>query len=253
MNSIVILGAGNVATHLFHALGKSPDYQVIQVFNHREERLEEFRELVSTTTRSSEILPADIYIMAVKDDALALVASELRPGNAVVVHTAGAIPATVLNSFKKYGVLYPLQTFSKNKPVDFKKVPICIEGNTKDALLVIERLAAALSPKVYPLSSQQRKGLHVAAVFVSNFVNLLYSQGEILCSRHDIPFEILQPLIQETAEKVTTLSPLQAQTGPAIRDDRKVMDDHLRMLDPEQKELYKLLTQAIQHLHGKEL
>lgn len=253
MNSIVIFGAGNVASHLFNTLSKSPNFKVVQVFNHREEKLQEFREVVSTTSSFSEIFPADIYLIAVKDEAISQLAAKIKHTNAVVLHTSGSIPASVLNNFDKYGVFYPLQTFSKNKPVDFKKIPICIETNTEENLVLIEKLATELSKKVYRISSEQRKALHVAAVFVSNFVNLMYSEGENICRENSIPFEILHPLIQETAEKITTLSPREAQTGPAKRNDLKVINTHLQLLNSEQKEIYKILTQAIQNLHGKEL
>lgn len=253
MKSIVLFGAGNVATHLFRAISHTRDFRVVQVYNHKPENLVPFQSLVDTTSKMEEVIPADIYLIAVKDDAITSLAKKLKFRQALVVHTAGAVSIDVLENLDRKGIFYPLQTFSKNKEVDFKNIPICVEANNTKNLELLEELAGSISEKTFRVDSTQRRSLHVAAVFVSNFVNYLYSEGEAICNAHNIPFEILHPLMLETAKKATGMSPMAAQTGPAKRNDAQVIKSHLEMLTGDQKEIYSLITQSIQNLHGKEL
>lgn len=252
MKSIVLLGTGNVATSLFQALEKIQNFKVIQVYNHKNKSLQDFKS-VPTTSNFEEVKPADIYVIAVKDDQILNLSSNLISHGALIVHTAGGIFMDILKKHDRRGVLYPLQTFSKIKPIEFDDIPICIEGKNEKDLKILQELAGELSGNVYRINSNQRKSLHLAAVFVSNFVNYLYSEGEQICIKNNIPFEILLPLIQETSHKVSLMSPKEAQTGPAVRNDKKVIEAHLEQLSPEQKQIYSLLTQSIQNLHGKEL
>jgi predicted short-subunit dehydrogenase-like oxidoreductase (DUF2520 family) len=167
-----------------------------------------------------------------------LLAERIIYREALILHTSGATPLSVFRDFKQAGVFYPLQTFTKNKPVNFKEIPICVEAKNKEQLEIIKQMAAKLSPAVYEITSDQRKSLHVAAVFVSNFVNFLYTQGEDICRENEIPFEILHPLIKETAVKIKDLSPFDAQTGPAKRGDSDVIKEHLALLnDGPEKDL----------------
>ncbi|CAM4327860.1 Rossmann-like and DUF2520 domain-containing protein [Gillisia hiemivivida] len=253
MKRIVLFGTGNVATHLFEAYKNSDNFKIIQVYNHASETLQAFKDQVAITTNLDEIAPADIYIFALKDDVLAELSKKTKETDALVLHTSGAVSKEVLNKFKNHGVFYPLQTFSKNKEVDFSNIPICIEANTKANTNSLKELGSEISEKIFEISSQQRKSLHVAAVFVSNFVNFLYTEGEKICQDNLIPFEILHPLILETASKVTKMSPLESQTGPAKRKDQDVINSHLELLNEEQQKIYSLLTLSIQNLHGKEL
>lgn len=253
MISIVLFGTGNLATHLFQALLKAEKFKVVQVYNHKPESLVFFKEKTNTTSNFAEVVPADIYLIALKDDVIQELAQKLMYKKALVLHTSGATPMNVLSSFERFGVFYPLQTFSKNKAVDFKNIPICIEANNERDLHLLEQFASEISTKVYPISSEQRKSLHVAAVFVSNFVNYLYTEGQEICTRNKIPFEILHPLILETASKIIDLSPKEAQTGPAKRNDLAVIKSHLELLNEGQQKIYQILTQSIQNLHGKEL
>ncbi|MEP6261792.1 MAG: DUF2520 domain-containing protein [Gillisia sp.] len=253
MKSIVLFGAGNVATHLYKALSSTSSFRVIQIYNHKPESLIPFTAGVKTTTSMAEVLPADIYLIAVKDDAIPQIVKELKLRDALVVHTAGAVSMDILENISRTGIFYPLQTFSKNKDVDFRSIPICIEAKNENDLLLLEELAGSISEKFYRINSAQRKSLHVAAVFVSNFVNNLYAQGEAICLENKIPFEILHPLILETAQKITVMRPGEAQTGPARRNDIHVIQSHLSMLKDDQKEIYTVLTQSIQNLYGKEL
>jgi predicted short-subunit dehydrogenase-like oxidoreductase (DUF2520 family) len=151
-----------------------------------------------------------------------------------------------LNSNNRKGVFYPLQTFSASKEIDFKLIPICLEATTRKDYQILEKVAKSISDVTYNINSEQRKALHVAAVFVSNFVNHLYQIGNELCLENDLSFEILKPLITETANKIQTLSPTQAQTGPAKRNDTQTIKAHLSFLtNDNQKEIYKLLTKSI--------
>jgi len=253
MKRIVLFGTGNLATHLFEVYKYSADFKIIQVYNHDPKSLQTFKNQVAITTNLDEISPADIYILALKDDILPEISQKMNDSDALVLHTSGAVSVEVLNKFKNRGVFYPLQTFSKNKKVDFSKIPICIEASTAENTKMLNQLASEISEKVFEISSEQRKTLHVAAVFVSNFVNLMYTEGEKICKENKVPFEILHPLILETASKVTKMSPLESQTGPAKRNDQEVISSHLELLNEEQQKIYSLLTLSIQNLHGKEL
>jgi predicted short-subunit dehydrogenase-like oxidoreductase (DUF2520 family) len=153
----------------------------------------------------------------------------------------------VLKQYPRHGIFYPLQTFSKQKKVDFEEIPICLEANKYEVLQQLERLAGSLSRKVYFLDSKQRKAIHLAAVFACNFTNLMYRIAEDLVTESDLNFDILRPLIKETAAKVQEHSPREVQTGPAARNDRKIIEEHLKALEnhPEYKEIYQLLTTEI--------
>lgn len=253
MKSIVLFGAGNLATHLFKAISRAENFEVVQVYNHNAGALEDFRDVVSTTTDLTRIVPADIYLLAVKDEAILELAQKLHPANALLAHTSGGTAIDVFSDFSRAGVFYPLQTFSKTREIDFKNVPICIEAKNEADLEILGKMAGEISGNIFPVSSKQRRSLHVAAVFVSNFVNYLYTQGEEICKEHDLPFDILQPLILETAEKVTDLSPKQAQTGPAKRNDQSVINAHLELLNPEQQQIYRVMTRSIRDSYGKKL
>jgi len=253
MISIVLLGAGNVATHLFKALENSENFQIIQVYNRTKENLGFFDGKVDTTSNLKNLKSAQLYILALKDDIIADVAKSLSSIDALVAHTSGATSIAVLKDLARCGVFYPLQTFSKNKDVNFKTVPICIEANNNMDEDLLEQLAQEISDKVYRIDSVQRKKLHVAAVFVSNFANYLYTVGEEICNENDVPFEILHPLMIETAEKATKIGPFAAQTGPAKRNDQEVLSNHQKLITKKQQEIYKIITKSIQDLHGKEL
>lgn len=255
MTEIVILGSGNVATHLFKAFSAAEGIQVKQVYNHSEDTLDFFKGKTEVTTEISELAHAHIYLLALKDDVIPEIAAKLQQRNALVVHTSGSVAMDALSECARRGVFYPLQTFSKENKVDYSGIPFCLEANSSKDLDLLMGLAAKVSGKSYEISSAQRKKLHLSAVFVCNFVNHLYAVGEEICHKNDIPFDILKPLIEETAGKVQHASPAKVQTGPAIRDDRSTIDAHLQLLDSseENRKIYKLLTSAIQTFHGKKL
>ncbi|GGW88142.1 Rossmann-like and DUF2520 domain-containing protein [Salegentibacter mishustinae] len=253
MIEMVILGTGNIAFHLFNAFSESENIRVIQVYNHRQESLKYFSNFTDTTTNIKNLKPAHFYLLALKDDVIPEIAEKLKSYVGIILHTSGAVGLNALDSTTNFGVFYPLQTFSKNKAVDFSKIPVCIEANSAENLEKIRSLASRITIDVREIDSEQRKALHVAAVFVNNFSNHLYSIGAEICAENKIDFSILKPLIAETASKIESLNPLEAQTGPALRNDQKTIETHLAFLSKKHKDIYSLLTQSIQDLHGKKL
>ncbi|MCL9808417.1 Rossmann-like and DUF2520 domain-containing protein [Flavobacterium luminosum] len=246
MIQTVIIGAGNVAQHLISAFAKSNTVEVKQVLARNPESIGDIIEKDKITTDFNQIQEADLYIIAVTDNAIEQVSNQLLFKNKLVVHTSGSASIEILNDENRKGVFYPLQTFTKGKEVNFRTIPICLEATTESDFKLLEQVALAISDKVYAIDSQQRKALHVSAVFVCNFVNHLYQIGSEICQTNNIPFEILYPLIEETANKIKTLSPQEAQTGPAKRNDSITINTHLNFLtDQTHKEIYKLLTKSI--------
>ena len=160
----------------------------------------------------------------------------------------------MLPNSARSGVFYPLQTFSKDREVDFENIPLCVEAKNLEDLVLLKKLAKAISKSVYEISSEQRKSLHLAAVFVNNFTNHLYHIGNEICRKNKLPFDILKPLILETASKVNTLPPIEAQTGPAKRNDEETIEKQLDQLqNREQREVYQILTNSIKASYGKKL
>lgn len=247
MIKVVVIGSGNVAQHLIKVIKNTADVQLEQAFARNIKALEHLLPQDKITSSYSKLKEADVYIIAVSDDAITNVSSQLPFSGRLVAHTSGSVGMDETDSKNRRGVFYPLQTFSKNKDVDFKLVPLCLETENAEDYILLEKLAKCLSDNVYTINSQQRQALHVAAVFVSNFVNSLYVTGNAICNENNIPFEILKPLIQETAHKVLTIKPQDAQTGPAIRNDKKTIEKHLAFLkDGKQKYIYQLLSESIQ-------
>lgn len=253
MIKAVILGGGNVATHLAAIFIKTAGISLVQVYNRSITAIEPLREHTAITNDIKKLKKADIYIIAVSDNAINKISSKITKQNALVVHTSGSTTIDVLQSHKNYGVFYPLQTFSKNTPVDFSNIPICLEANNPNDLSLLENLASKISNTHYHINSKQREHLHTAAVFVNNFTNHLYYIGNQICKEHDMEPTILQPLLQETAKKTARFSPYTAQTGPARRGDKLTIEKHLEKLTQNQQEIYKLLSHSIASTYGKKL
>jgi predicted short-subunit dehydrogenase-like oxidoreductase (DUF2520 family) len=246
MIRVSIIGSGNVAQHLIVAFSKTTDIELVQVFARKDEALAHLINPDKIYTNFNDIIAADLFIIAITDDAINDVSAAIPFSNELVVHTSGSVSIAAIDNKNRQGVFYPLQTFSKSKEVDFKTIPICIETKNEKDFQILEKVAKSISNTVYKINSEQRKALHIAAVFVCNFVNHLYQIGNDICIENDLPFDILKPLIQETANKILTLSPNQAQTGPAKRKDTQTLNAHLSFLsDENQKEIYKLLTKSI--------
>lgn len=246
----VIIGAGNVATHIGRAL-VAKGIQVSQVWSRNAARAETLAHSIGAQV-SQQIAQldadADFCIIAVKDDAIVEILPQLSHFNGLVLHTAGAASLEIFSGlFTKYGVLYPLQTFSVEKELDFSKVPLCIEASSIKELSSLRKLAETLSESVFEINSDQRKVLHLAAVFACNFPNYLFGVAERLIADQQMDFDILRPLILETAEKVQVALPQKVQTGPAIREDEATISSHLRLLKdkPELTHIYQLLSDSI--------
>ena len=253
MIKIALIGSGNVAQHLIKAFAKSNEIDIVQFFSRRKEVLDQLVDSSKITNDFHTLVEADLYIIAVSDNAIAAVSSQLPFENRFVVHTSGSVSIDALDPKNRSGIFYPLQTFSKKASVDFSQIPLCLESKNKSDFELLKIVAQTVSQNVHQIDSEQRKSLHVAAVFVNNFVNHLYQMGNEICEKNNVPFEILKPLIQETANKIMTLSPKEAQTGPAIRNDQQTIAGHLEfLLDENQKNIYKTLTQSIQN-NGKKL
>lgn len=252
MISVVILGAGNVATHLFKAFNKAENISVIQWFNRHLDPIIQYNKTVDVTDDLNTLKDADIYIIAVSDDAVGKLSKQLPFENRLVVHTSGSVNVYDLDKKHKRGVLYPLQTFSKTTEMDFAYVPICIETLDKKSYPILKKLAVSIGSPTKRVNSDQRSVLHLAAVFVNNFTNQLYRIGHEITESEGAEFDLLKPLILETAKKIQDLSPYMAQTGPAKRNDKKTINRHLKLLTNEHhKETYKLLTKSIQITHGR--
>nr|WP_298001435.1 Rossmann-like and DUF2520 domain-containing protein [uncultured Flavobacterium sp.] len=247
MKTINMIGSGNVAYHLLNALKNSSQFRVQNVAVRSLEKAKQFIEEELLVLEISNLQPADITIISVSDNAIKEVSDAIAYENSLVVHTSGTTALQVLNNKNRKGVFYPLQTFSKNKVLNLKEVPLCLEAEYETDLKKLKSLAADLSDNVFEISSEQRKSLHVSAVFVSNFVNHMYHIGHTICKEHHIPFDVLKPLIKETADKINYLTPQQAQTGPAVRHDDLTTIAHEAFLQNNTyKEIYKLITKSIQ-------
>src|SRR5690606_19857747 len=253
MISVIILGAGNVATHLFKAFQKTEQVSVKQWYNRHLNLITPYKNDVDIIDDLSQLKEADIYILAVSDDAIKELTSKLLFEIRLVAHTSGSVSVYDIDKKHRRGVFYPLQTFSKNADMDFSHVPICIEAIKSTDYHTLKSLAISLGSTVKRVNSDQRRVLHLAAVFVNNFTNQLYRIAHEITESEGADFDILKPLIQETANKVQEFSPYMAQTGPAKRNDKKTIRKHLKILNnnPHHKAIYDLLTDSIQTTHGR--
>lgn len=254
---IVMIGAGNLATHLSAALQQA-GHELLQVFSRTEASARELASRLGcpwTTDLRAVTTDGDLYVFSVQDKALAQLAETLCPrlSGKTVVHTAGSMPMSLFASVAEhYGVLYPMQTFSKQRAVDFREIPCFLEASDETTMAQLEALAQSVSHRTYRMDSARRRYLHLSAVWACNFVNHCYAVASDLLAEHAIPFDVLLPLIDETARKVHELSPRQAQTGPAVRADANVMQAHQALMSthPEWQELYGKLSESINQFNS---
>lgn len=253
MISVIILGTGNLATHLIRAFNRAKSIELIQVYGRKKPDNELVSGTIGYTSDIKNLKDADVYILAISDDAIAEFSSELNLPGKLLVHTSGSIAMHALRSNAGKGVFYPVQTFSGEVDLNFKQVPVCIEAEHSEDMILLKTLAGAISDHVFVLDSQQRKKLHLAAVFINNFVNQLYKIGFDICKANAIPVKILYPLLKETARKAVISDPSEVQTGPARRNDRKTIAGHIELLSGDEEKIYKLLTHSIRNTYGKKL
>ncbi len=253
--SVVFIGAGNLATHLSSALQEA-GFPIAQIYSRTEASASKLAGLLKTryTDDIANIdIDASLYIIAVSDDAVAHVSEKLSTVDGLVVHTSGSVPMNVFSgNVRNYGVLYPLQTFSKSRPVDFSEIPIFLEADNSENLRKLRRISEEISNKVYEATSEERIQLHLAAVFACNFVNYLYDVSARIVEQTGFDFDVLSPLILETARKALALgNPHRVQTGPAVRNDLNVMQKHMELLSnrPELRNLYVQISECIVKQH----
>ncbi len=256
-SKITVVGAGNVATHLALAL-KGCGYEICAVFSRTSTAADLLAHKVGAIPLTDiKLLPAsDAFIYCVKDDVLrdiACTVSAMHP-KALHIHTSGSTPINVFAAeCAHYGVAYPLQTFTKSAVLDLSEVTCFIEADNSGTLVKIRHLLSGIMGRICELDSDGRLRLHTAAVFACNFVNHCYSIAETLLSESGLPFEVLLPLVDETARKVHEMSPVMAQTGPAVRYDMTIIQKHMHLLSkkPLLREIYGLMSRSIYQQQGQ--
>jgi predicted short-subunit dehydrogenase-like oxidoreductase (DUF2520 family) len=247
---VVIIGSGNVATVLGRRILRA-EHEIIEVISKNETNAKSLADELHCDYSNNLVNisdHSDFYIVAVSDNVLADLSAQLQFQNKIVVHTAGSISKNILqNVSNNFGALYPLQTLRKEIKTDFK-IPFLIDGNTEETLVVVDDFAKTISDNVQTADDNTRLQLHVAATIVNNFSNHLFALTENYCNQQKIDFKLLIPLIEETAKRTEQFSPLQIQTGPAIRHDVQTVQSHLKQLAnfPELKKIYELFTESIQ-------
>ena len=246
MKNIILVGAGNVSTHLGIAL-KNCNYKIVQVYSRSNENAKKLAQKLNAdfTNDLTQLKDANLIIVSVNDDAISDVLSQLK--NTATVHTSGSIGLDIFNNnFSNCGVFYPIQTFNKEVDVNISEVPFCIEGNSLHFENQLTQIAKRISKNVVIMDSEQRKQLHIAAVFACNFSNHMYSIADTILSKSDIEFKLLVPLINQTVSKLTDKKPGDVQTGPAKRNNKEVIDSHLNNItDQTAKEIYRLISNSI--------
>lgn len=249
---IIIIGTGNVAYHLTKALiqNKIP---VKQIFGRNEKALEMFSQEFQIPSSHERLELAALYIIAVSDASVEEVSRYITQEDCLVAHTSGSLPKEVLQGSYRKASFYPLQTFSKTKDLDYSQIPFFIETESETDFNLLEKLGRSISEKVMAANYEKRKYIHLTAVFSCNFVNHLFSIAKEISDSQQIPFDFFLPLIDETVEKIHHLHPKEAQTGPAVRNDKRVLSLHEVLLaDSEYLELYQMLNASIQKMYRLE-
>jgi predicted short-subunit dehydrogenase-like oxidoreductase (DUF2520 family) len=257
--NVSVIGSGNLAWHLAPALDNA-GYIVKEVYSrnpkHAEELTGRLYQAEVKATLDFSTSPSTVFIICSSDDAIEDIAREIiLPGESFLIHTSGSQPLSVLQyaATTNTGVFYPLQTFTKNKKIDFKNVPLFIESNNEETEVMAISMAKAISTQVKKIFSEERKALHVAAVFASNFSNHMLTLSKQILEQNNLTFDLLKPLISETINKSLSIGPEEAQTGPAKRGDLEILDRQLDFLKEEEtlSELYKLISQSIIDHHAR--
>ncbi|MFN4084057.1 MAG: Rossmann-like and DUF2520 domain-containing protein [Bacteroidia bacterium] len=250
MINIFFIGSGNLAYALADAFSKT-NISISGIYSRNIDTGSALADMVKTKfyPKIDKTIPiADVYLLAVPDNQI-LTAAEILHNEAFAVHCSGLTDIKALNRFKHFGVFWPIQSFSKNFSYNFEKIPICIEANTDENFSILEQLADKISKNVQHIDSQKRKYIHLAAVFANNFSNHMFYLAQKISKNNNFDFNILKPLIQETVNKLNKLSPLEAQTGPALRGDTNTIIEHLTLLQnkPEIRQLYEIISYSIQN------
>jgi len=250
---VVIIGAGNVAYHLIRSITSSGN-KLVQIYNRTLSNVLPPSHTNVTGAINSISRDADIYIICVKDTAIPDIASKLNLEDKLIVHTSGNKSMDLLKGCSSnYGVFYPIQSFTKNIPINFKKVPLIVEANNDHAQEMLVDFSRTISEQVILMNETDRQKLNIAGVFVNNFTNYIYSLAHDYLQNEKIDFSIVQPLIQNTVDKLTLGNPRDMQTGPAVRNDTETIQAHLELLKgyPQLKQIYEEVTQSIIRYHKK--
>jgi predicted short-subunit dehydrogenase-like oxidoreductase (DUF2520 family) len=256
IKNIVVIGSGNVAFHLIKAFSKR-GIKVLQVLAHNEKTARAISKTFSVPyilDTSMLFKEANLYLLTVQDDKIRETAAGLHLKDQLLVHTSGFSSIELLSGAStRTGVLWPLQTFSAGRAIEYNNIPFFIEGKSEEIAELLSQFAGLVSKKVMVTDSPTRQKIHLAAVIASNLTNQLYSIAASILERQDIPFGVLAPLILETAAKAGKQHPFQSQTGPAVRKDIRVIEKHLELLrdDPAFRDIYRMITENIIHHHSK--
>lgn len=254
LQNIVIIGSGNLATHLALAL-KTAGLNISHIYSRTQEHAKTLATKVDapfTTVVPGLVPDADIYIFAVSDSAMHQILRQGKWEHRLLVHTAGSVPAHIFQPFSaSYGVIYPFQTFTKERAVDFSQIPLFIEGSSTEINEALLQLCQKISSKVLFADSTKRAKIHLAGVFANNYANHMFSIASKLLEKNKIPVEYLYPLILETATKALEIGPLKAQTGPAVRHNREILSKHAEMLadDRDWQKIYTFVAENIIKVH----
>lgn len=234
--TVNIVGSGKVARHLLRAFSGKVETAIVNPHS--------FEGLV---------VHADVTLICVSDNAIREVGSRLPSSAGIIAHTSGSIPLDALAGHDRYGVFYPLQTFSENSDPDYSIIPFFIEGSEEEVEKRLATLASLISKNVMSADSDKRKSLHLASVFACNFANHLWALADSILKKNGMDFNVLRPLLEETLLKTKTISPHDAQTGPAVRNDTEVIGKHLAMLEnePGVREIYRILTDSIRYANNR--
>ncbi|MED5354392.1 MAG: DUF2520 domain-containing protein [Bacteroidota bacterium] len=252
MIKIILLGAGNVGHHLSKAFNKSTEIDLVQWYS-RDNSKVSYNDIDTEIINDlSKIKSADIYIISISDSYVGEISKKLNVSEKLVVHTSGSLDLSIIDSKNRRGVFYPLQTLSKNKEIELAKVPICIESENNKDLVLLETISKYIGCKTYKIDYNQRKILHLAAIFSNNFVNHMFTIAKEILDDKNLDFNILKPLINETVDKIHKLDPENAQTGPAIRNNNEIILNHIKTLKKDDhKKLYELMTKLIKDKYGE--
>jgi len=252
MIKIILLGAGNVGCHLSKAFNKSTQIDLVQWYSRDYSSLSYNNIDTEIINDLSKIKSADIYIISISDSYVGEISKKLNVSGKLVVHTSGSLDLSIIDQKNRRGVFYPLQTLSKNKEIELAKVPMCIESENNKDLALLETISKHIGCKTYKIDYNERKILHLAAIFSNNFVNHMFTIAKEILDEKNLDFNILKPLINETVDKIHKLDPENAQTGPAVRNNNEIIVNHIKSLKKDDhKKLYELMTKLIKEKYGE--
>jgi len=245
---IVIIGSGNVAYHMAKAFSLK-DIPLVQIFGRNENELKKIAEELNLPYSTEHLEDADLYLICVSDHSVEDVSKIITKKNSLVAHTSGSLPKEILSGEYRKASFYPLQTFSKSKNLEYQKIPFFIETENKEDQKLLSDLASVVSKNVMESTHEKRKYIHLTAVFACNFVNHLFSRAKEISDSQEIPFDYFLPLIDETVQKIYEIEPKMAQTGPAVRNDVRILQLHEQLLKDESLEIYKTMNHSIQKMY----